>query len=94
MGLTTFGVLFLTGAALSLRFTVLILFPATVVATICVAALGYGIAGLMLVPAALQVGYLVGLFFLPTFASWAVPGVWALGDHKWRRRDGGMQSAK
>jgi hypothetical protein len=33
------------------------------VSTICVAALGYGIAGLMLVPAALQVGYLVGLFF-------------------------------
>jgi hypothetical protein len=79
-------------AALSLRFTVLLLFPACIDNLRCRARLWH--RGLDAGPGGPPGRLSRWPLFLPTFASWAVPGVWALGDHKWRRRDGGMQSAK
>ena len=81
MALTTFGIAFLIGAALSLRFNVLILFPAIASAVVgtAVAGLAHGdsIGGVMLTiaitGAALQIGYLFGLVTRAVIASLGVP---------------------
>jgi hypothetical protein len=73
MALTTVAIVFLIGSALSLRFTVLILFPAIIFAIVGVVAHGDGIGTMMLtiglVAAALQIGYFVGLTFRAVLAS-------------------------
>jgi hypothetical protein len=81
MALTTFSIVFLIGWALSLRFKVLILFPAIGLAV--VGAVGVGIAdgdyigAVMLTIAyfatALQIGYLFGLVTRAVLASLGVP---------------------
>ena len=81
MALTTFGIFFLTGAALSVRFRVLILFPAIGLAVIGTAAVGNGhgdqvgavMLTIALTAAALQVGYLFGLIARAVIASFGVP---------------------
>jgi hypothetical protein len=81
MALTTFGVFFLTGAALSVRFRVLILFPAIGLAVIGTAAVGIGhgdhvgavMLTIALVAAALQIGYFFGLITRAVIASFGVP---------------------
>jgi hypothetical protein len=76
MALTTFGIIFLIGAALSLRFTVLILFPVIIFAMIGVVAHGDSIGAMMLTiglaAASLQIGYLVGLILRAALASLGV----------------------
>jgi hypothetical protein len=80
MTLTTFGIVFLIGAALSLRFKVLILPPAiglTVVGTAGVGIahgdrIGTVILTIALVAVAMQIGYLFGLVARAIAAS---PGV-------------------
>jgi hypothetical protein len=73
MTLTTFGIVFMIGVALSWRFSIFVLFPANILAIIGVAALGDSIGDVMLtvvlVTVALQVGYLVGLVLFATLAS-------------------------
>jgi hypothetical protein len=69
MALTTIGIFFLIGAAISVRFKFLILFPAIGLATVGTAAVGIAhgehVGAVMLTgaftAAALQVGYLFGL---------------------------------
>jgi hypothetical protein len=65
MALTTFGIIVLIGAALSLRFTILILFPAIIFVIIGVVARGDSIGAMMLTiglaASSLQIGYLLGL---------------------------------
>jgi hypothetical protein len=76
MALTTFGIIVLIGAALSLRFTLLILFPAIIFAIIGVVAHGDSIGAMMLtiglVATALQIGFLVGIIFRAALASLGV----------------------
>ena len=81
MALTTFGIVFLIGATLSVRFKVLILFPAIGLAAVGTAAVGmaYGdpigavIVTIALVAAALQIGYLSGLITRAASAWFGVP---------------------
>jgi hypothetical protein len=81
MALTTFGIVFLIGAALSARFQVLILFPvigfAVVATTVMGIAHGGPVGAVMLtiasVVTALQIGYLSGLVTRPVIASFGVP---------------------
>jgi hypothetical protein len=98
MSLTTFGIVFIIGLAVSLRFTMLVLFPATILATIGIAALGDSIKGVMLtmvlVPMALQVGYLVGVAFFATLASSGMTRRAAAFAHSWRQHAEGLQSVK
>jgi hypothetical protein len=76
MTLTTF-IVFLVGSALSLRFSFLILYPATVFAAIATAAYGTisgdGIGATMLMlplgATAVQLGYLFGLLLRAMLAS-------------------------
>jgi hypothetical protein len=71
MALTTVAIVI--GSALSLRFTMLILFPAIIFAIVGAVAHGDSIGTMMLtiglVAAALQIGYLVGLTFRAVLAS-------------------------
>jgi len=81
MALATFGIAFLIGATLSLRFNVLILFLAIGLAVVgtAVAGLAHGehVGAVMLTSAvtasALQVGYLFGLVTRAGIASLGVP---------------------
>jgi hypothetical protein len=81
MALTTFGIFFLTGATLSVRFKVLILFPAIGLAVVSAGAVGIGhgdhVGGVLLtialVAATLQIGYLFGLIARAVIASFGVP---------------------
>jgi hypothetical protein len=80
MALTIFGITFLIGATLSLRFKFPILFPAFGLATICIAGAGIAhgdhvgtmILTIALVAAALQIGYLSALVARAVIPS---PGV-------------------
>ena len=81
MALTTFGIVFLIGATLSVRFQFLILFPAIGLAVVgtAVAGLAHGehVGAVMLTStftaAALQVGYLFGLVTRAIIGSLGVP---------------------
>jgi hypothetical protein len=81
MALTTFGIVFLVGATLSVRFQVLILFPAISLAVVATTVMGIAhgdsVGAVMLtiasVVAALQIGYLSGLVTRPVIASFGVP---------------------
>ena len=81
MALTTFGIIFLIGATLSVRFKVLILFPAiglAAVATVVVGiAHGDSVGAVMLTTAlvatAVQIGYLFGVVTREVTASLGVP---------------------
>jgi hypothetical protein len=69
MALASFSIIFLIGAALGLRFKVLILLPAIGLATLATAAVGNAhgdrvatvMVAIVLVAAALQIGYLFGI---------------------------------
>jgi hypothetical protein len=77
MALTTFGIFYLIGATLSVRFKFLILFPAIGLATVGTAAVGIAhsdsIGAVMLtiafIAAAFQIGYLFGLVTRAVIAS-------------------------
>jgi hypothetical protein len=81
MALSTFAIVFLIGATLSVRFKVLILFPAFGLAVVGTAAVGIAhgdpIGAVMLtiasVAAALQIGYLSGLVTRAAIALLSVP---------------------
>ena len=81
MALTTFGIVFLAGATLSVRFRVLILFPAIGLAVVGTAAVGIAdgdrvgviMLTIALAAAALQIGYLSGLVTRAVLASFGVP---------------------
>ena len=80
MALTTIGIFFLIGATLSVRFNVVILFPAiglAVVGTAVGIAHGDSVGAVMLtialIAVALQVGYLFGLVPRAVIASLGVP---------------------
>ena len=80
MAPTTFAILFLIGATLSVRFNVVILFPAiglAVVGTAVGIAQGDSVGAVMLtialIAVALQVGYLLGLITRAATASLGVP---------------------
>ena len=82
MALITFGIIvFLIGATLSVRFQVLILFPAIGLAVVGTTVMGIAhgdpVAAVMLtialVAAALQIGYLSGLVTRAVIASFGVP---------------------
>jgi hypothetical protein len=80
MAPTTFAILFLIGATLSVRFNVVILFPAiglAVVGTAVGIAHGDSVGAVMLtialIAVALQVGYLLGLITRAATASLGVP---------------------
>jgi hypothetical protein len=81
MALTTFGIFFLIGATFSVRFNVLILFPAIGLALFGTAAVGIAhgdrigsIALIMvLIGTALQLGYLAGIDMRVLLASISVP---------------------
>ena len=80
MAPTTFAILFLIGATLSVRFNVVILFPAiglAVVGTAVGIAHGDSVGAVMLtialIAVALQVGYLFGLVTRAVIASLGVP---------------------
>jgi hypothetical protein len=80
MAPTTFAILFLIGATLSVRFNVVILFPAiglAVVGTAVGIAHGDSVGAVMLtialIAVALQVGYLFGLVPRAVIASLGVP---------------------
>jgi hypothetical protein len=81
MALTTFGIVFLIGATLSLRFKFLILLPAIGLAVVGTATAGIAhgesigavIVKIALVAAALQMGYLSGLVTRAAIAWFGVP---------------------
>jgi hypothetical protein len=81
MALTTFGIFFLTGATLSERFRVLILFPAIGLVVIGTAAVGIAHGDsvravtmtIAFTATALQIGYLCGLIAHAVIASLGVP---------------------
>ena len=81
MALTTIGIFFLIGAALSVRFKFLILFPAIGLAVAGTAVVGiqHGdhvgavMLTIALVAAPLQIGYLFGLVMRAVIASLGVP---------------------
>ena len=81
MALTTFGIVFLIGATLSLRFKFLILLPAIGLAVIGTGSVGIAhgdsVGAVMLTIAltatALQVGYVFGLVTSAVIASLGVP---------------------
>ena len=81
MALTTFGIFCLIGATLSVRFKVLILFPAIGLATVGTAAVGIAhgdsvgavMLTIALVAVALQIGYLFGVVMRAVIASLGVP---------------------
>ena len=81
MALGTLGIVFLVGATLSVRFKVLILFPAIGLAVVGTAVVGiqHGdhVGGVLLtialVAAALQIGYLFGVVMRAVIASLGVP---------------------
>jgi len=81
MALTIFGMFFLTGATLSVRFKVLILFPAIGLAVVSATAVGIGrgdhVGGVLLtialVAATLQIGYLFGLIARAVIAGSVCP---------------------
>jgi hypothetical protein len=81
MTLTTFGIVFLVGATLSVRFKILILLPAIGLAVVGTAVVGIAhgdrVGAVMLTIAltatALQVGYLFGLVTRAVIASLGVP---------------------
>jgi hypothetical protein len=81
MALSTFAIVFLIGATLSVRFKVLILFPAIGLAVVSTAAVGIAhgdpfgavILTIASVAAALQIGYLFGLVTRAVIASLGVP---------------------
>jgi hypothetical protein len=90
MALTTFGIVFLIGATLSVRFKVLILFPA-----IGLAVLGTAVVGIAhgdsvgavtmtvaLTAAALQVGYVFGLVTRAVIASLGAPELSCANPHR------------
>jgi hypothetical protein len=98
MALATFGIVFTIGVALSQRFSIFVLFPATILTIISVVALGDGIGGVMpkvvLVTVALQIGYLVGLVLFATLASSGMTGrAWAFA-YGWQQRAERLQSVK
>jgi hypothetical protein len=80
MTLTIFGFFFVMGAALGLRFKVLILLPAIGLAAVGIAGVGIahgdGVGTVMLtvaiVATALQMGYFFGLVMRPIIASFGV----------------------
>ena len=80
MAPTTFAILFLIGATLSVRFNVVILFPAIGLAVLGTAvgiAHGDSVGAVMLTiaseAAALQIGYLSGVVTCAVIASFGVP---------------------
>ena len=81
MALTTFGIVFLVGATLSVRFQVLILFPAISLAVVATTVMGIAhgdsVGAVMLTIAftavALQVGYLFGLVTRAIIGSLGAP---------------------
>jgi hypothetical protein len=81
MTLTTFGIVFLIGATLSLRFKFLILLPAIGLAVVGTAAVGIAngdrvgavMLTIALTAAALQVGYVFGLITRAVIASLGAP---------------------
>jgi hypothetical protein len=81
MTLTTFGIVFLVGATLSLRFKFVILFPAIGLAVVGIAAVGIAngdrvgavVLTIALTAAAIQVGYVFGLVTRALIASLGVP---------------------
>jgi hypothetical protein len=81
MTLTTFGIVFLVGATLSLRFKFLILLPAIGLAVVGTAAVGIAngdsvgavVLTIALTAAALQIGYVFGLVTRAVIASLGAP---------------------
>jgi ABC-type sulfate transport system permease subunit len=81
MTLTTFGIVFLIGATLSLRFKFLILLPAIGLAVVGTAVVGIAHADrvgavvltIVLTAAALQIGYVFGVVTRTVIASFSVP---------------------
>jgi hypothetical protein len=81
MALTTFGIVFLIGATLSVRFKVLSLFPAFGLAVVGTAVIGIvhgddvgaAMVTIALVAAVLQIGYLSGLVTRTVIASFGMP---------------------
>ena len=81
MALTTFGIVFLIGATLSLRFKFLILLPAIGLAVIGTGSVGIAhgdstgavMLTIALTAAAIQIGYLSGLVTRTVIASFGVP---------------------